>query len=232
MTALLAGSVGLVVVAIILVGSASFGQGHAASPPLPTPTPGLYLMTEGPLEMEMTPLAAAAPGVAQMAHLSGILRQAWQAAATYRDLSTAVAAGYQTAPALLVETQGQHYFAPQAFQEAASGHFDPAHPPFLVYNTVRGRPVLSGLLYYLPATMTRQQLAAFFPPSLAAWHEHINVCVTGGTSLLDGTAVVPIHDQATCLVRGGAFLARTGWMVHLWLHEPVGRSLFAMDRPR
>ncbi|HWE62064.1 MAG TPA: hypothetical protein VHB98_10160 [Chloroflexota bacterium] len=231
--ALLLGSLGLAVVAIVLVGGASyFAQGRAANPPSPTPKPGIYLMTEGALEMEMTPLVAGSPSTAQTAHLEGILRQARLVATAYQDLATAVAAGYQTAPDLLVETQGQHYFQPQYFQDAATGRFDPAHPPFLVYNTVQGRPVLSGLLYYLPAATTRQQLAAIFPPSLAGWHRHINVCITGGTSLLDGTAVAPIHERSTCLARGGAFLAQTGWMVHLWLHEPVGRSLFAMDRPQ
>jgi hypothetical protein len=232
MMALLAATLVPVVVAISLVaGADSFHQARVASAPAPTPTPGIYLMTEGPLQMEMTPLVAATPTAAQLARVHGILRQAWHAAATYRDLATAVAAGYQTSPALLVDTQGQHYFQPEAIQEAESGQFDPSNPPFLVYNTVHGRPVLSGLLYYLPASTTRKQLAAIFPPSLAAWHEHINVCITGGDSLLDGTSVAPIHDRATCEARGGAFLDRTGWMVHLWLHQPVGRGLFAMDRP-
>lgn len=230
---LLSGSLGLAIVAIAVVAGASyFTQARAARPPVPTPTPGIYVMTEGALEMEMTPLSASAPSTSQLARVAGIVRLARRATAQYRDVSTAISAGYQTAPDLLVDTQGQHYFQPQYLEAATAGQFDPAQPPFLVYNTVQGRTALSGLLYYLPATMTRQQLAAILPPSLAAWHRHINVCIGGGTSLLDGTAVLPVHDQSTCVAQGGAFLAQSGWMVHLWLDEPVGRSLFAMDRPR
>ena len=230
---LLGASLGLAVVAILLVAASSyFTQARAARPLIPTPTPGIYLMTEGALEMEMTPLSADTPSAAQLARVAGIARLAKHATAQYQDISAAISAGYQTSPALLVDTQGQHYFQPQYLGEADAGRFDPVHPPFLVYNTVKGRAVLSGLLYYLPASMTRRQLAAIFPPSLAAWHRHINVCIGGGTSLLDGTAVLPVHDRATCTGRGGAFLARTGWMVHLWWDQPIGRSLFAMDRPR
>jgi hypothetical protein len=232
-TVFLFGSLVLAVAAIAIVaGAGYFVRAHAAQPPRPVPTPSIYLMTEGALEMRMTPLAPGAPSAAQLARVEGIVRQAQQVAAHYQDVSTALAAGYQTAPDLLVETQGQHYFQPDYVDAASLGPFDPAHPPFLVYNTLHGKTVLSGLLYYMPATATRQQLAAIFPPTLAAWHQHINVCVTGGTSLLDGTAVAPIHDQATCVAQGGSFLARTGWMVHIWLHEPIGRTLFAMDRPR
>jgi hypothetical protein len=230
--ALLLGSLGLAMFAIIFViGTGSFAGARSGSSLRPTPTPGIYLMTEGPLEMQMTPLAPGAPNAAQLARLATILRQARQAATAYQDVSAAIATGYQTAPDLLVEAQGQHYFQPEYYQEAEAGRFDPAHPPFLVYQPVQGRTVLAGLMYYLPAATPRQRLAAIFPPSLAGWHRHINICVTGGTSLLDGTAVVPVHDRATCEAQGGAFLAQTGWMVHVWLNEPVGRSLFAMDRP-
>ena len=220
--------------AIVAVAGANYFSGaHAAAKPPSPPRPQrIYLMTEGALEMEMMPLAPGTPSAARMARLERIVQQARQAVAPYHDIAAAVQAGYETAPDLLVDTQGQHYFQPQYLEAAATGHFDPTHPPFLVYNSEHGNTVLSGALYYMPTTATPAQLAAIFPPSLAAWHQHINVCVTGGTSLLDGTAVVPIHDQATCVARGGSFLAKTGWMVHLWLNQPMGRNLFAMDKPR
>ena len=238
-TALLLGSLGLAVVAVLLVIGASYlSHAGAASLPAPTPTapapaatPRTYLMTEGALQMEMTSLSAGTPSRADLARLQGIVHQAADVELKYRDLAAALANGYQTAPDLLVETQGQHYFQPQYFQVASQGHFDLLHPPFLVYNRFHGKTQLSGLLYYLPASTTRAQMAAIFPPSLAAWHEHVNVCVTGGGSLLTGNAVLPIHDQPTCAAQGGSFTDRTGWMVHLWANEPLGKALFAMDRP-
>src|SRR5579872_4533773 len=75
--ALLVGSLGLAVAAIVFVAGANYGaQVRATRPPLPTATPSIYLMTEGALEMEMTSFAAGAPSTAQLAHLQGILRQA------------------------------------------------------------------------------------------------------------------------------------------------------------
>jgi hypothetical protein len=211
-------------VALLAVGHMA-GAARAGTTP-----PGLYLMTEGPLEMEMTPFSGTAPTTAELRRLNGMAHEASVATARYRNLSAAIADGYLTAPDLVVPTQGAHYFKPEYFDAANSGQFDLTHPPFLVYNRLHGKTVLSGLMYYLPATTPLQRLASIFPANLASWHRHINVCVVGGDSLLDGTKVLPIHDQSSCVAHGGTFTARTGWMVHLWLGKPAGPSLFAMDR--
>jgi hypothetical protein len=233
LTAALLGSLAVAAIAILLVVGASYlSNARASRLPTPTATPGIYLMTEGALQMKMTAPSLQTPGGAEIARVKRIVQQARRAAARYRDLSAAVADGYLTAPDLLVETQGQHYFQPLYLQQASLGHFDPAHPPLLVYNQLDGKAVLSGLLFYMPAGSTPGQLAAIIPPSLASWHQHVNLCVSGGDDLLTGTAVLPIHDRATCGAQGGAFDDRTGWMVHLWLNQPFGKSLFAMDRPR
>jgi hypothetical protein len=233
-SALLVGSLAVAAVAILLVAGASYFA--SAQPvkhvPLPTPTPSIYLMTEGALQMEMTALSASAPTKAEIAHVAPIIRQARAVEAHYLALPAAIADGYLTAPDLLVETQGQHYFQPQYLQQASLGQFDPSHPPLLVYHQIQGKTVLSGLLYYMPAKTSPKKLATIVPPSLAGWHRHINLCISGGASLLDGAAILPIHDRADCIAKGGAFSASTGWMVHIWLNQPLGRSLFAMDRPR
>jgi hypothetical protein len=84
----------------------------------------------------------------------------------------------------------------------------------------------------VPADATPRQLATIVPPALGSWHQHINLCVVGGPGVLDWQAILPIHDPQACHARPGtSFLARTGWMIHLWAGHPIGPLLFAMDRP-
>jgi hypothetical protein len=194
---------------------------------------GLIRMTEDGLEMVMTPLSGQAPTWAEVQHVYQIVSRAAAATAKYKDLAIARRDGYVTAPDLLVERQGTHYYNQQYLDEASRGIFDPAHPPFLVYNTVHGRPTLSGLMFYIDrpgrGSPTPRQLAQIFPASMASWHQHVNVCVGGGTSLLDGTAILHYYDPQSCAAHGGHFVGNTGWMVHTWIGQANGTSLFAMD---
>jgi hypothetical protein len=204
--------------AVPRTGGASSGQ-----------TGGLIRMTEGGLEMVMTPLSGKAPTWSEIQQVYRTVRTAAAATATYRNLAAARHAGYVTVPDLLVESQGAHYYNPQYLAAAEKGVFDPTHPPFLVYNTMNGRPTLSGLMFYLPESMTPRQLARIFPASMASWHQHINVCVGGGTSLLNGTAILHYYDPTSCAAHGGHFVGNTGWMVHTWIGQANGSGLFAMD---
>jgi len=76
-------------------------------------------------------------------------------------------------------------------------------------------------MYYLPAETTAQQLAAIFPPSLASWHRHLNLCLHGST-------VLPVYRAAACAQQGGDFLASTGWMAHTWLWR-AHSGIFTID---
>jgi hypothetical protein len=190
----------------------------------------MILMTDGPLEMQMTPLSSHVPTRAELARLTWLVHQALAAMARYRDPRVAQRDGYGTAPGLFVPTQGAHYRNATYAGAAASGQFDPAHPPFLVYNTAHGHAVLSGSVYVMPADATPRQLATIVPLALGSWHQHINLCVVGGPGVLDWQAILPIHDPQACRARPGtSFLARTGWMIHLWARQPLGPLLFAMD---
>jgi hypothetical protein len=220
--------VGMVGVSLARYARAVYGPPQEAV----TPTPGMILMTEGPLEMQMTPLSNHMPSRAELARVTRLAHQARAVMARYRDLKVAQRDGYRTAPGLFVPTQGAHYRNETYDDAAASGQFDPAHPPFLVYNTAHSEAALSGLLYVMPADATPRQLAAIVPPALGSWHQHINLCVVGGPGVLDWQAILPIHDPKACRARPGAsFLDRTGWMIHLWVGQPIGRMFFAMDRP-
>jgi len=189
-------------------------------------TDGIITMRQGNMEMAMTRLSGKAPTWAELQRVYTMVRSAAAATAKYNTLAAAQKDGYVTAPDLLVDGQGAHYFD-ASFEARAD--FDPAHPAFLVYNPVHGHQVLSGLMYYVPGSLTPRQLATIFPASLASWHKHINVCITGGTSLLNGKAIIPYFDQASCDAHGGLFTGDTGWMVHTWIGQANGAGLFDMD---
>jgi hypothetical protein len=195
------------------------------------PSGGLITMVEGPLQMQMIPLTGKAPTWDEIAKVYHMLAQARAATAKYQDVHVAERDGYVTAPILFVAGQGMHYLNPAYVPTGTHPAFDLLHPPVLVYNRIKGRIRLSGLMYYMPSRTTRQQLAAIFPASLASWHRHINFCVGGATAddpLAATAKILPIHDAATCSAKNGVFIAHTGWMVHTWIWHS-GSGLFAMD---
>jgi len=132
-------------------------------------------MVEGGLQMEMYPTTCTPPTWAEFDRVHGLLARAKAATDKYRDFTVAVKAGYASSSLAFVRGQGYHYLNPAYLERG----FDLRHPPFLVYDKVQGRLVLQGLMYYLPARTTAQQLAAIFPPSLASWHRHLNLCLHG-----------------------------------------------------
>ncbi len=189
-----------------------------------TATPKMMTMYEGAMEMQMYPLSGKAPTWDELSRVYHMLDKARLATAKYRDVRVAERDGYSTAPVLFVAGQGYHYINPLLVGQP----FDPATPPVLVYNKINGKMTLSGLMYLMPDASTYQQLASIFPASMAAWHRHINNCVTGGR-ILNGLKLVPIHDRATCVAHGGHFLKSTGWRVHAWIWQANGSGLFDMD---
>ena len=112
---------------------------------------GLITVRQGNMEMAMTRLSGRPPTWAELQRVYTMVHSAATAMAKYHTLAAAQKDGYMTAPDLLVDGQGAHYFDPN-FETRAG--FDPAHPAFLVYNPVHGHQVLSGLMYYVPGSLT------------------------------------------------------------------------------
>ena len=189
---------------------------------------GIVTIRQGNMDMAMTRLSGKAPTWAELQRVYAMVQRGATAMAKYHTLAAARRDGYVTAPDLLVDGQGAHYFSPH--YDLTAG-FDPTHPAFLVYNPVHGNQVLSGLMYYVSGSRTPAQLATIFPASMASWHKHINVCITGGISLLNGKAILPYFDQASCVAHKGIFTGDTGWMVHTWIGPANGAGLFDMDMP-
>jgi len=202
---------------------------HATSANSSTNTqrPQMMTMTEGAMQMQMIAPYGNAPTWSQVSTVYTELSAAKQATAKYQDIKVAINDGYMTAPILLVADQGYHYLNVQYLQEWRAGHYNLNHPPFLVYNSVHGKMVLSGLMYLVAKDTTPQQLATIFPSSMAGWHRHINNCVKG--TGLAGT-LLPYHTQDSCTAHGGTFnAAGTGWMTHAWIWNAGGTGLFDMD---
>jgi hypothetical protein len=174
-------------------------------------------MVEGSLQMIMYPTTCDAATWAEIDRVHTMLARARAANDKYRNFAVAVQDGYSPTSLAFVQGQGYHYENPAYLDRG----FDLLHPPFLVYDKVQGRLVLQGLMYYVPESTTAAQLAAIFPPSMASWHKHVNVC-------LADDAVLPLYTAAACAQQGGEFLASTGWMVHAWLWR-AHSGIFTID---
>jgi hypothetical protein len=196
-----------------------FDMDFSAAAGRPATSGAPMTMTEGALQMQMTPLSGRAPTWAEISSVYRIVSAQVAATAKYRDLAVARRDGYTTSPILFVDGQGAHYLKATAHRETS-----PLAAPVLVYDTIHGRQTLAGLMFLMPANSTPRQLAGVFPASMASWHRHIDVCVSS-----DGTRVLPIHDQASCSARGGRFVGQTGWMVHTWIGPVADTGLFALD---
>jgi len=187
----------------------------------PGGTTAPMIMDEGGLQMEMYPTSCTPPTWAELDRVHTMLARVKAATDKYRDFNVAVRDGYYPASVAFVQGQGYHYANPAYLGGIGGRGFDLLHPPFLVYDKVAGKLVLRGLMYYVPATTTAQQLAAIFPPSMAGWHRHLNLCLRAG-------GVLHVYTDAACAKAGGFFLPSTGWMVHAWLWRPDS-GVFAID---
>lgn len=138
----------------------------------------------------------------------------------YRDVNRARADGYiqvtQVIPGL-----GAHFVHPALL---ASGTFDPARPPILLYDsTPDGGFELVGVSWSLPKRPgdDTPPTSPFGP--LAAWHYHTDLCF----SVRAGSPIVSVNSAAGCRAAGGLYVRETGWMVHAWLFRPSPEGVFS-----
>jgi hypothetical protein len=151
------------------------------------------------------------------------LNAAHAATEKYRDVRVAEADGYRAiGPA--VPGMGLHYFKP------GIRGFDARHPPFLLYEPEEGGPKglsLVGVAYMIggPVGPDGQPAAAPFPPALAAWHKHYNICLFADNS-------VEMHGKETdCEQRGGRFISESPWMLHAWIWKDSPAGVFSQTNP-
>jgi hypothetical protein len=150
------------------------------------------------------------------------------AALRYPTVADATNAGFIIAGGF-APLVGAHYVG---IAGSASGAFDPAKPPTLIYDGTNPDSRIVGLMYLSSGG------AAAAPEGFAGpndhWHRHSGVCV----KFAAGKIQVPFPadadiTKAMCDAKGGNFMARTQWMVHAWVvpgwESPAG--VFSHDNP-
>jgi hypothetical protein len=175
---------------------------------------------DGP-HLDLTPLRAAAQGdSARAAKVAAELRRG---ISKYKDVSVAVADGFQMFAPQAIEQPVYHYIHPtRTMRETA--RFDPTEPSSLIYRKrADGTLELYGAMYTAGSRASLDELNARVPLSVARWHRHINYCFPTQRRRMAETRdgkplfgpVGTISTRAECEAAGGQFTAQLfGWMVH------------------
>ena len=184
--------------------------------------------------MRMTAPRAPQPG--DEARAAAIAAEARRAVEKYRDYRAALRDGYEI---LLPHVpQKMYHFNNLRHYAEAERRFDAARPTSLLYEKEGAGYRLIGVMYTAAAGLTEDELDERIPLSVAAWHQHVNVCLPQGDPLqnlfgggprfgLDGS----ISTEAECREAGGRFYPRLfGWMVHLYPYERTAREMWSVER--
>ena len=153
------------------------------------------------------------------------LDRARAATEKYRDVGAARDDGYEAIGPYVIG-MGYHYVRSRQPDRG----FDIEHPPILLYQkdtTAAGGLQLVGVSYLFnaPAGPDGQPVGSPFPPALAKWHKHGNLCV-----MPDRSVETRLDDQE-CARRGGRFSAETQWMVHAWIWKDSPAGVFSPLNP-
>jgi hypothetical protein len=167
---------------------------------------------------------------------AGVAARARRAIEKYQDYRAALRDGYEI---LLPHVpQKMYHFNNLGYYAEAERHFNVEHPTSLLYEKTGGGYRLIGVMYTAPAEASEDKLDARIPLSVAAWHQHVNVCLPEGDPLqnlfgsgtrfgLDGS----ITTEEECRKAGGRFHPRLfGWMIHLYPYERTAREMWSVER--
>lgn len=155
----------------------------------------------------------------QLQRLLQELDRARRATEKYRDVNVALAAGYiqvtQDLPAIAA-----HFINPRLSLQ----DFDPARPQILLYTKQSGEWQLVGVSYTSTGLLTgdgpTEQPPEGFSGPLDVWHYHENLCFVAGPRVF-------VAGRDDCLNQGGLHVARTPWMLHVWLWDDAPEGIFA-----
>jgi hypothetical protein len=154
------------------------------------------------------------------------------AIAKYRDYRVAVADHFiQYLPNLRLP---MYHFTNYEYAAQAHSHFDPSRPTSLLYKPVAGGGFeLVGAMYTAARGFDEDQLDERVPLSIAAWHEHVNICLPPPAKYAtsDWTRFGfhgAIATESECQASGGAFHPLLfGWMVHVYPFEKDAAKIWA-----
>ncbi len=184
--------------------------------------------------MKMTRAREPQPGDEKRAAV--LADQARAAIEKYKDYRAALREGYQIL--LPRVSQKMYHFNHAGHYIEAERRFDPSRPTSLLYEKTAGGYRLIGVMYTAHGDLTEDELDERIPLSMAAWHQHVNVCLPEGDPLenlfgngtrfgLEGS----LSNEAECGRAGGRFYPRLfGWMVHLYPYERSTREMWSVER--
>jgi hypothetical protein len=148
---------------------------------------------------------------ADRAELGAALEMARTVALSYPTVSDAELAGYVKAGPIS-EGNGAHYINSSFAFET---QFDVHKPLAIMYAGNESTSPVIGLMYY---TRTMAPPAGFVGPN-DHWHQHSGACYRiTGEGLID--VPLPVDADVTkkmCDAVDGDFMARSGWMLHVWV---------------
>ncbi len=162
--------------------------------------------------------------------------RARRAVEKYQDYRAALRDGYEI---LLPDVpQKMYHFNNVAYYAEAERRFNVDHPTSLLYEKGGEGYRLIGVMYTASASLTEEELDARVPLSVAAWHQHVNVCLPEGDLMRNLFGVGPrfglagsISTEGECREAGGRFYPRLfGWMVHLYPYEGTAREMWSVER--
>jgi hypothetical protein len=163
-----------------------------------------------------TPNCNAQPTTAQQQAAVTLVNETVAAAAPYKSLAAAKAAGYR--PVTPAGRKIVHYINPLIYIRRPT--LNPSEIPVLVYVNTRHGAVLSAAMYLMPPASV-----ASAPPQpggcLTQWHIHTDLCFSFA-------AVVGTDEGGGCAA--GSFNHVTTPMMHVWL-TPVPGGPLAPDPP-
>jgi hypothetical protein len=137
------------------------------------------------------------------------------AIAPYQALADAEKAGYHSRrDADMVKDGKLLHVAKWPKRPGQVQAFDPAAPQALLYRRGSdGEFRLAGGMFVAPPSATPDDLDAMIPLSVAHWHQHTNICVTGNRRSFKLAPRATTAEE--CEEAGGRFRTESRYMVHV-----------------
>lgn len=158
------------------------------------------------------------PGsAADSARAAAVVRVLRAAIQPYQTLGLAERAGFRARrdPDMVKGGKLLHV-GRQARRQGTDGSFDPSAPQALLFRrSPDGSLQLAGAMFVAPVGATPDELDGMIPLSLAHWHQHVNVCISGRRGSLERMPNATTAES--CEAAGGRFRARSRYMVHVMI---------------
>lgn len=142
-----------------------------------------------------------------------------EATEQYRDVDTAVAAGFNQATAF-IPGRGAYFINPSRTDTT----FDPYQPEGLIYGPGPSGWRLMGVFYLYPV-WSSQTPPGGFTGGQDVWAVHDDFCIASGLAASEGTS------EADCGAAGGVWWDQMGHFLAAWLYRQNATGVFQETNP-